>query len=276
MNEVSDTELDDSMDRFEAASNAHSVLLPQIELNQVLVAPDGSNQDTLTAALADHFEVPVQSADVTGNDPPYRQILQQAAAIRAGLIVVPAPFREDFAELGAASIGSNLDLLLHHRATPLLVVRDPARDLAALVREIVIPLSVVAADDIRAAAWAFRALTPRGRIRLLAVADTERLVRDRHVSTETLEFDTLDESDLSGLDQPEMAGLVAAVQRHAAETDVGCRVSIRVGQSVKATAEFTNDLQCLIVATCPLGSDPSGVQAIHALTRLSKNPILIV
>ncbi len=276
MNEASDQDLDDSMDRFEAASEARPITLPSIELRRILLAPDGSNQDPLAHSLAERFDAPVQTANLAEDTPPYRQILEQCRMAEADLLIVPAPFREDFEELGASSIGTNLDLLLHHRETPILVVRDPDRDPEALLREIVIPLSLVAADDIRAAAWAFRLLAPGGRIRLLAVVDTGRMIRNQKITEKSLELEDLDASDLAGLDQPEMAGLVAAVQRHAAETDYGCRVSIRVGPSVQAAAEFANDFPCLVVATCLPDPETTGAQDVHALARLSRNPVLVV
>ncbi len=276
MNEASDHDLDESMDRFEAASDARAIALPAIELRRVLLATDGSNQDPLAADLADQLAVPVQTAALAGATPPYRQILHQCRHTGCDLLVVPAPFREDFAELGASSIGTNLDLLLHHRETPILVVRDPERDATVLLREIVIPLSFVAEDDSRAAAWAFRILAPGGRIRLLAIADTERMIRNQKITAKSLDLEDLDESDLVGLDQPEMAGLVAAVQRHAAENGHGCRVSVRVGAAVKAAADFANALDCLIIVNCPRDPETAKAQAVHALARLTRNPMLIV
>ncbi len=276
MNDANDRDIDDNMDRFEAASSARAITLPTIDLTRILLALDGSNQDTPARDLAERFEATISTASLDSDDSPHRQILDQCRESGSDLIVVPAPFREDFAELGAASIGSNLDRLLSQRDTPLLVVRDPDRASENLTREIVLPLSFVAAEDIRAAAWAFRTLAPGGRIRILAVVDTEHLVRDHRLEGGALDVEDLEEFDLAGLDQPGMAGLIAAVQRHAAENDVGCRVSIRVGATVKATAEFANAQPCILAVTCPLDDTDPAYADVHSLTRQSRNPVLIV
>ncbi len=274
MNEASDHDLDDSMDRFEAASMASAIDLPPIQCDQILLALDGSNQDQLAREIAEQFQASIKTADLDGEAHPHRLILEQGR--QCDLVVAPAPFREDFAELGAASIGSNLDRLLCKREFPLLVVRDPDRAVSDLCREIVLPLSFVAEDDSRAAAWAFRALAPDGRLRLLAVVDTDRLIRERKIEGDPRELENLDEAELAGLDQPETAGFIAAVQRRAAEENVGCRVSIRVGSTVPATARFANLQPCLVVVACPRNETDPTYADVHALIRQSLNPVLVV
>ena len=276
MNEANDNDIDENMDLFEAASSAHSINLPEISLDHILLAEDGSNQDDLARQIAVHFQADIVTPDSLSSGQPHRQILSSCHDADCGLIVVPAPFREEFEELGATSIGSNLDRLLAERSTPVLVVRDPEREAKILFQEIILPLSFVAAEDIRAAAWAFRALAPGGRIRLLAIVDTERIIGSRKLEDGALDLDDLDEKDLAGLDQPEMAGLVAAVQRHAAKANVGCRVSIRVGATVSATTKFANDQSCLLVITCPPDHTAPCYTNVHSLVRQSLNPVLIV
>ncbi len=278
MNEPDDAELDESMDSFEAAFTARRIDLPDITPLPLCLAPDGSNQDEparrLAEILAAQLEVELHRlAPPAGDTPPFQHIVDGARAAGCGLIVVPAPFAEDFAELGAASIGTNLDLLLSRRATPLLVVRDPERDIEATLREVVLPLSFVARDDALAAAWAFRALAPHGRLHLLAVVDPAHPTPQTADALELAEFG---ESALAGLGQPEMAGLVAAVQRHAAKQNVGCRVSVRVGDAVETVAAFANDLECLLVTTCPCDEGSPSLSQAHALIRQSRNPVLVL
>ena len=280
MNESNDDELDESMDSFEAALSARPIALPKITPQPICLALDGSNQDaaaqTLAEALAAHLSVRIHRVVPPGDGPAFQTIIDECRAAQCGLIVVPAPFREDFAELGAASIGTNLDLLLHRRETPLLVVRDPDRDAVEALEEVVLPLSFVAHDDARAAAWAFHALAPRGRLHLLAVADTETLAKSNQMIADALELKDIDQSALAGLGQPEMAGLVAAVQRHAAEVDVGCRLSIRVGPPAETVAEFANELDCVLLTACPRDEYAPAYSRAHCLIRQSRNPVLVI
>ncbi|MBA2270418.1 MAG: universal stress protein [Chthoniobacterales bacterium] len=156
------------------------------------------------------------------------------------------------------------------------MVRDPARDAAASLREVVLPLSFVAHDDARAAAWAFHVLAPRGRLHLLAIADPETLARGHPAIADAIELDEIDESALSGLGQPEMAGLIGAVQRHAAEKDLGCRISIRVGDAVETVTEFANALDnCVLVTVCPRNENAPAYSRAHALIRQSRHPVLV-
>jgi hypothetical protein len=281
MNEASDDDLEESMNSFEAAFSARPIRLPEIAARPIGLALDGSNQDpvarALAGALAAQSEVEIHEVSPpAGGGPPFQKILEECRAARCGLIVVPAPFHEDFAELGAASIGTNLDLLLSRRETPLLVVRDPARDADASLREVVLPLSFVAHDDARAAAWAFHVLAPRGRLHLLAITDPETLARGNPAIAAAIELDEIDESALSGLGQPEMAGLVGAVQRHAAEKDLGCRISIRVGDAVETVTEFANALDdCVLVTDCPRDEKAPAYSRAHALIRQSRHPVLV-
>lgn len=280
MNEVDDQDMEQSMDAFEAALSAKPIQLPGIAMKRILLARDGSNQDDAARALAEaaagRMEAAVETLDPPATDKPFRRILEACAGSDCGLIVVPAPFAEDFAELGAASIGTNLDMLLTHRRTPLLVVRDPGIEAAEALREVVLPLSFLARDDAHAAAWALQLAARGGRVNLLAVADPDAESEAGQFAGRFLDAGDVDEAALSGLGHAEMAGLVAAVHRRAAESDLGCRVSVRVGPAVGAAAEFANALTCLIVVPGPTEPQEPAWRHVHALIRESRNPLLVV
>ncbi len=279
MNEASDSDIDQSMDAFEAALSATEIKLPRITLDRILVALDGSNQDAAAEALARGLarkaEVSI-TREAASAEKPFEKILALAEANRCGLIVAPAPFREDFAELGDASIGTNLDMLLSRRATPLLVARDPERGGEGVLQEIVILLSFLSAEDVHAAAWGFRAVAPRGRLHLLAIANNVPAERAQKLGEKFMDVQDLDEAALAGLGQPEMAGLVASVQRRAAEENVGCRVSVRVGSPVEAVSKFCDGLEALLITSCPRDARSEEFQRAHALIRTSPNPVLVV
>lgn len=279
MNEIDDREMEQSMDSFEAALAARPVQLPQVEARTICFACDGTNQDAptraLSTALAEQLSATLHELPA-GEPPPFEQIVEHSRQHDCGVVVVPAPFGEDFSRLGAASIGTNLDMLLSSRGTPLLVVRDPERDPAASLREIVIPFTFDVDQDARAAAWAFKIVAPRGRVRLLALADTDVLAQTNPMVADALDIGDLDESTFAGLGQPQMGGLIAAVQRHAAERRVGCRVSVRIGGWVEKTIAFAKEMNCVLVTGCPGNDCSPGYERIHALLRQSRDPVLVL
>ena len=279
MNEIDDKEMDESMDSFEAALSARHVELPNVQLRRICLAFDGTNQDApakeLATAVAAHVSAEIHQVR-DGEGPHFRRILDECRAADAELIIVPAPFGDDFAELGAASIGTNLDMLLAKRGTPLLVVRDPERDAAASLREVVVPLTFDVNDDARAAAWAFKLVAPNGRLRLLAVADTEVLAQTNPMVADALDIKDLDEAAFAGLGQPQMGGLIAAVQRRAAAERIGCRVSVRLGSWVEKAIAMAAEIDCLLVASCPGHDCSPGYARIHALVRQSRDPVLVL
>ena len=57
----------------------------------------------------------------------------------------------------------------------------------------------------------------------------------------------LDESVLAGLRRPDVAGLIAAVQRNAAERDLGCRVHVRTGEPAAETLAIADAQEGMIV-----------------------------
>lgn len=80
--------------------------------------------------------------DVADVRPPYEQILEACHKTQCDLIVVPAPYREDFAVLGSESIGSNLDILLCRVPETLLVAREPKVEVEGCLAHILLPVTL--------------------------------------------------------------------------------------------------------------------------------------
>ena len=140
----------------------------------------------------------------------------------------------------------------------------------------VLPIGEPSHEEVEAAGWALYLLAPGGMLRLLILADRDLLHRARETLGETLEAEGIDESVLYDLLAREHAGLIAALQKHAAENGLGCRVSVRSGEPVPAVLEMAGDEDSLIVSACPPDRRSDAYQRAMAIVRESSNPVLIV
>lgn len=104
--------------------------------------------------------------------PPYEQILRLAEEVDTDLLIVPAPYLEDFEELGTDSLGVNLDKLMG-RARPLLVVREPRDDPQASLRPVLLAATVHVEENPLAGAWALGVIGEGGMIRVVAVVEED-------------------------------------------------------------------------------------------------------
>ena len=227
------------------------------------------------------FAVTHSRAGASAGTPPnraFQQILDLAARERCGLIAISAPYLEDFEQLGTASTGTTLDMLLRHRRTPVLVARNAFHDIVRCLDRVVVPMNLLGERGADALAWALRLVTPdSGGLHLLALVDAESAAVTERAGGKTLAPHGSDEIELAGLVKPDTAGLVAAAQRHATEAGIACRVSIRVGAPVDEVVKFTGALErSLIVTGCPDHCSATGYLRVQAIIRESDNPVLVV
>lgn len=306
-----DRELRTTIHEFEAAITSKQIDLAPPELNVILVAIDGSNQSDMAigvaADLAKRMSATVHVACVyagatdAGRDaaldeyvtrltddnvsavlaprkrpdePPYTQIAQLARSVNADLLVVPAPFLEDFAELGSDSIGVNLDKLMT-QSRPLLVIREPRNDPANSLKPLLLALSVHVQENPHAAEWALRIIGDNGTIRMVAVVDDDVLEAAADLIGEHDAAD-LDLDRLAGLNRPNTAGLIAAMHREAQQRGLGCRVSVRRGDLVHRVIELAEGEQRLIVTGCDTDPGSSSYRNVQALIRRARDPVLVV
>lgn len=209
----------------------------------------------------------------------FQHILDLAAQEKCDLITAVAPYLDDFEQLGTASTGTTLDLLLRRRGgTPLLVVREPFPDIPRCLNHVVVPLNLLGDRGTLALAWALRLVTSgSGGLHLLALADTEVIEAAGPLIERTIGPGGVDERELAGLVKPETAGLVAAAQRSAADAGTACRVSVRLGQPVEELVKFARGLErSLVVVGCPESCSATGYLRIQALIRESPDPVLVV
>ena len=304
-------ELTSTIHEFEAAVTARHVDLVPPPLDVILVAIDGSNQSDMALGLAQELArrmsaivhvacvyngpsdpgadaalrdyvgrleaagvkvapAPRQHAD----QPLYLQITDLARLVRADLLVVPAPYMEDFAELGSDSIGVTLDKLMTH-ALPLLVVREPRAVPADSLKPLLLALSVHVQENPLAAAWALRIIGDSGTIHIVAVVD-DRVVEAAAGLIGEHDAADLDLDHLAGLDQPDMAGLIAAVQRTTQQRGVGCRVSVQQGDLVRRVIDLAEGEQRLIVTGCDTDPGSHSYRTVQALIRRATDPVLVI
>ncbi|PIE25622.1 MAG: hypothetical protein CSA62_00460 [Planctomycetota bacterium] len=309
---ASDGDFRTSIAAFEAVVAAKLPELIDAELRRILVMLDGSNQDLLSLGiakalvrtkgeelvLAHAYEGERQEAKeqvlaervaafVAEGIPAraferraapdlrsHQQILGMVEAEQPQLLICDAPYLDDFDELGYDSVGSNLDLLLARSPVPVLVVRDPALDPEDCLERLIVPVTPWDAELVQAGAWAERLLSPGGTVRLLLIVDEERL-RQSGVS-EPFTIEEADEEMLSGLYQPSLAGLVAAMQKRASDRGHHCRVSLRSGDLPATILEYVEDSPGLIVAATPRDPQAPLYQRTQALVRGSRWPVLVI
>lgn len=304
MDQFTPEDIEENMDAFAAATLAREFVPTPHHPQQALVVLDGSNQDVSVLGFAGELgrrfgtglvvmrtgrrqgqpattaggegiamrEVP--GGANTGN--PADRIASTWEREHCDLAVIAAPHGENFEDLGDASIGSTLDLLLARRDVPIFVVREPRADPSLDFKCLMVPLNLPGEVQSRALSWAFGMVAPAGSVKLLTVADVEVLRAARKITGSDAASGTRSERTLAGLLDSEMASLAAGAQRMAAERHLQCRLDTRTGQPVETVAGWANELRGILVTSCPGCGTDMGSQRVLALLRVSRNPVLIV
>jgi len=201
-------DFNEALHAFQAAANAQKTALDAPAMDRLLVALDGSNQDDTTLGLAmaaaQRADEPVlhlmyaweggddseraaylerrrvelrdagfNAALVDGVDHGQRsfaQILDALDRLKAELVILDAPYLDDFSELGQSSVGTNLGVLLSRSPAPLLVVREPVENVAACLEHVVLGLTLHPLENAGAAGWTLKLVSAGGSIRISSSA----------------------------------------------------------------------------------------------------------
>ncbi len=299
--DVEEREIRSTVEAFEAARTARETVLPTLDLRRILLVLDGSNQDETSEGFAQVLArrsgaglqllwaypgediaerenylrqrtADLQEAELAaetierGAIRQLRPVEQILAAMRScDLAVVCAPYQEDFSDLGRESVGSILDILMVRAPKPVLAVREPKENPQRCLRRVLLPLTPILKTSVDAAAWALY-LAKEGSVRLLAIS-AERPPEEEGDPQKVA----------AALRRPDEAGLVAAVQKWAAEAAIECRVELRRGEGLEPLAQAANEEdQILVVPCCPRGPEKAAYQRMQALLRVSRNPLLVV
>jgi nucleotide-binding universal stress UspA family protein len=262
---------------FQAAAHSPHVELPAVTLSAIHLAVDGSNQDATARGLAQALaarsgaKLAEQSGAATAAD-----ILAAAQSSGASLIVVPAPFGRDYAQLRDESLGSVIDQLLLEAPCPVLCVRgalDEAR-LPGTLDHVLVPFAAGDAGVPRALSWGFHLLRASSRLELIAVADRAVLEEARHLVPGELQAFTPERVTRAIL--TDIGSLVSAAQKRGTLDQQTVHVETRVGDFVQSVLAEVEQHPGLLICVNPRAhAAPAFHRAIDLLLS-SRGPVLLV
>ncbi len=274
---MTDSELNRDLQREMTAFAAARISAP-VEVaphvpQRILRLQDGSDQDATAAALAAALQR-TTGAPVESLRPPLATAAEAIlAAARAGdLLVLPCPFGADYANLRDVSLAATLDVLLARSPHPILAVRGPVADAAAVLAH---PLVVLQLDRHRKVEATCHALGVAGRgasVTLLSVVDPQQPVHREELLGRALPVGDLDPEELHSLAGARAAAVVAALQRRAGELGITARLKVRVGSTADVGIDVASRHRGLIVG----GLDRKAPGAARALVLGTALPVLLV
>lgn len=308
------TDLNESMGAFEGAvsSNRARVIMPTV--GTILLAIDGSDQDPTAVAIAAEMapllragirvtmgaEGPVGDAQRAavqrtiehlksqhGLDAlpifeegkwPAQQILAAKKAANAGIIVVPAPYLQDFEALGNESLSSPIDVLLAESRVPVLLVRQPLEQPALCFQRFVLPMTIYAPALASAAGWAFSLARKDSNIELYAMADTTTIEEATRLAGggDDAEAEARSAAVLLRAEQKNASGMISAMQKKAEETGIEVTVDVEAGDTLALTLEHMKRAPCMAVLGAPLDRASHTYHHAQDVALNAKYPVLIV
>lgn len=306
-----DDDLHEAMSRFKAAAQAQPIELPVIEPPaRVLVALDQSNQDDAVAEIArevcsrfgstavltlanpglnvdtyrQHLEgmkaklpgVSCEIAPQQDDEDPADAILDAKRAAGAKLIIMDAPYLEDFSRLGRDSVGSTAERVLAKASVPVLFVREPRAGLAACLTKPLVKLHVRQSEAAQALAMTFKLGGNAAQYRVLFVVDAAAMAEAAALLGQQVDPARLTDQALLDDAQAAAGSLVAAAQRWASENKAALKVDFKIGSDPDVTAREANDGGHLLVLPCPADRNSSGYGRALTVLRLSSVPVLMV
>lgn len=276
MDQFEDQLLASSMQAFTAAAAGH-VTLPVVAVRKLLLALDGTDQDAATRALARRVsshtgaEV-VERTDLAGA----RDVLQAADEAGVDLIVMDAPFHDDFATGRHESLGIALDLILSRSRKPVLVAREPLADVVASFSDILLPVGASCTRTPLEAAWAL-ALAPSGaKVQVLDVADVSVIEEARRLLGDAIDVGALREKALERAATRDVTPVVVAARGAGDKAGVTVELEVKVGQLTAVFDEVTRARACLVVTSLPGDSGTPDYHRARDLALRSRGPVLFV
>jgi nucleotide-binding universal stress UspA family protein len=306
-----DDDLHEAMSRFKAAAQAQPIELPVIEPPaRVLVAFDQSNQDDSVAGIArdvctrfgatavltlanpgldvdtyrQHLEgmkaklpgVNCEVAPQQDDEDPADAILDAKRAAGAKLIIMDAPYLEDFSRLGRDSVGSTAERVLAKASVPVLFVREPREGLAACLSKPLVKLHVRQTEAAQALAMTFKLGGNAAQFRLLFVVDAAAMAEAAALLGQQVDPARLTDHALLDDAQAAAGSLVAAAHRWASENKATLKVDFKIGSDPDVTAREANDGNHLLVLPCPADRNTAAYGRALTVLRLSSVPVLMV
>lgn len=304
-------DLNQSLGAFEGALSGNKIDITHVSAKRILLALDGSNQDTTATQLTRAFARaqgakvyvmrgsdaelgpedrdqptrvaaelkaapgPVEAEALTVSAPgPGQQILSAALRCQAELIVAPAPYLRDVGLLGDESLSSPIDVLLAESTIPVLLVRHPLPEPAACFERMLLPLTVHLGGLGKVASWAFCALSKGGQVELHAVAD-ERALGEALAIVGAGGERALG-SELLRAEERHVGAVIAALQKHATKSGASVVAEVEVGRAHKRLLEHVHARPCLVVVGLPTERAQPAYHFAIDLALGSRYPVLLV
>ncbi len=276
-------EVDESLGLFEAAIRAGKVKVALPRVEKISLVVDGSDQSATAAELAEVLARRLGAdfedcgSGLAGGD-----AAETAARIRAcagphDLLVLPAPFGEDIGSLKSESLSSVIDLMLAETRKPLLLVRRPIDDPAAVLGHPIGLLEWHEDLQVAVASWSALLAGTDGRVSLLTghdpvMLDELRAVFDDHES----DLEAF-ESMLKRAETRLAGGLVGAMQKLGDARGFALDFeNLGAANLAREVAERAVDQDGLAVAAHRRGhGGPSGGRVRELILR-STGPVLTI
>ncbi|MBP8299724.1 MAG: hypothetical protein KA020_05110, partial [Planctomycetes bacterium] len=140
---MTDSDLKNQLLQFEAARVGAPLALQPAKVTNVLAVRDGTDQDPTVLALAGAFALRsgavVREFHSAAADP-FDELLKVASDCQ--LLVVPSPFRRDYAAEGQQSLSTTVDLLLARCPAAICLARAPVEGAERCVTHPLVALQI--------------------------------------------------------------------------------------------------------------------------------------
>lgn len=278
-----DQDVDESLGRFEAALRAKPKEIAVPGVRRVLAVCDGSDQDdsviAAAEAIATHFESDLrQTIQPEGTRDPNGAAASIEKALReeeADLLVIPAPFGDDFGTLEEASLSVTVDMLLADCATSVLLVREGFTDATDRLRQPTVLVDLNADLQTAAAAWGAAFAARGGQVELFAAPDPA-LVEAIHLFLGDEEGAAFSDDLIDRAERRLTGGLVSAMQHLADEHDFDVKLSLDRGdRPSRLVADRAKERNGFTVVARRCGADHPSLSIARRAALASSAPILI-
>ena len=297
-----DEAVEESMSLFSRAKVSTVAPVDPRRPTHVLLALDGSSQDSQGSAIArqfrERFDCEVAVVDARENVPSnelaariassmeahalakttgdsFEQVLAAVDESKCDLLITPCPYSRELDAVGPDSTGTVIDVLLARSPVPILVVRKPYEPKGDLFRQVLMILTSENEAAPRAAAWAAGLIAARGVFRLVLNMERE-MYQNVHALMESIAPDVDVSADsLSHALAQTHTRLHRSLQKAASEHGFEYKLKLQVeGEAGSLTVEDERSHPLIVLAL--ERSDHASQGSVQSRIRLSPNPVLVV
>ncbi|MEZ6196250.1 MAG: hypothetical protein R3F20_11080 [Planctomycetota bacterium] len=278
-------DVDSSLGRFEAALKAKPQEIAIPSLRRILAVRDGSDQDDVVLGLAEAAARRCGGAVATLDQPQGTRdpngataaILTAREREAADLVVVPAPFGDDYGRLREESLGVTVDMLLAECPAPVLIARAPVADADRTLAHPWVLIDLHPPLQILAAAWGAAFARGGGALELVAAPDPALLDAIRLLLGDEDEGRKFSDDLVERAGRRLSGGIVAAAQHLGEGEDFAVRFGIRVGDRPSRTvATLAAEAAGFSVAAYVRRTDAPSLSIARRCVLASTAPVLAV